>query len=110
MAQERRQYKRIDERHLVAYVTRSSEAGVHDEGVALSEDLSLNGIQMALPRMAAVGDQLDLSFNIEQDLFSVVGEIVWVSPNDVGCDIGVRIVSVPKEYEAKIEHMLSENK
>lgn len=106
MAQERRQYKRIDEQHLVAYVTRTQDQGATDEGMALAGDFSLAGIQLKLPRMAQVGDHLDLTFNIQQDLFSVVGEIVWIKPQDLGCDAGVQIISVPADYADRIRLLL----
>ena len=90
----------------MAYIALSNAKETLDEGVALTSDFSQHGLQLRLPRLARVGDQMELTFNIKQELFPVIGEIVWVKPCDLGCDVGVRIVRVANEFESRVLEML----
>lgn len=92
MEKERRKFKRFDAYMSVRYQLPSTE---EQRGIALSKDLSREGLKFNSPVRLPEGTTLDLELDIPDDPKPVrtAGKIVWsqVSPGkDQGYDIGIR--------------------
>ncbi len=92
MEKERRKFKRFDAYMSVRYQLPSTE---EHRGIALSKDLSREGLKFNSPIRLPEGTTLDLELDIPDDPKPVrtAGKIVWsqVSPGkDQGYDIGIR--------------------
>ena len=92
MEKERRKFKRFDAYMSVRYQLSTAEEG---RGIALSKDLSREGLKFNSPIGLPEGSTLDLELDIPDDPKPVhtSGKIVWSQPmpgNDQGFDIGVR--------------------
>ena len=91
MEKERRKFKRFDAYMSVRYQLSSSEEG---QGIALSKDLSREGLKFNSPSRIPEGTTLNLELDIPDDPKPVhtAGKIVWSQANpgqDQGFDIGV---------------------
>jgi len=92
MEKERRKFKRFDAYMSVRYQLPNTEEG---RGIALSKDLSREGLKFNSPVHLPEGSILDLELDIPDDPKPVrtAGKIVWseVSPGkDQGYDVGIR--------------------
>lgn len=94
MEKERRKFKRFDAYMSVRYqVPETQEA----KGIALSKDLSREGLKMSSPFRIPEGTTLDLELDIPDDPKPVhtSGKIVWSESTrgqDQGFDVGVRFM------------------
>lgn len=94
MEKERRKFKRFDAYMSVRY--QLSQAG-ETKGIALSKDLSREGLKLNTPSRLPEGSTLDLELDIPDDPKPVrtTGKIVWTQTSqgqDQGFDIGVHFV------------------
>lgn len=95
MEKERRKFKRFDAYMSVRYQTPGSqEAG---RGIALSKDLSREGLKVNSPVRLQEGSTLDLELDIPDDPKPVrtTGKVVWIQAGqgqDQGFDMGIRFV------------------
>ena len=92
MEKERRKFKRFDAYMSVRYQLSSSEEG---KGIALSKDLSREGLKFNSPTRLPEGSDLNLELDIPDDPKPVhtTGRIVWSQSTpgqDQGFDIGIR--------------------
>ena len=93
MEKERRKFKRFD-----AYMSvRYQVPGSQDQGVALSKDLSREGLKINVPTRLTEGSTLSLELDIPDDPKPVKtsGKIVWSgsqNSQEQGFDAGVRFV------------------
>ena len=96
MEKERRKFKRFDAYMSVRYQLPGSQA-VH-QGIALSKDLSREGLKINSPVPLPEGSTLDLELDIPDDPRPVrtSGKIVWTQSlqpgQDQGYDLGIRFV------------------
>jgi c-di-GMP-binding flagellar brake protein YcgR len=94
MEKERRRFKRFDAYMSVRYRFAGSEEG---QGIALSKDLSREGLKINSPVRLQQGTTLDLELDIPDDPKPVrtTGKIVWSQTSqtqDQGYDMGIRFV------------------
>lgn len=94
MEKERRKFKRFDAYMSVRYQLSDPEAA---KGIALSKDLSREGLKVNTPAHLPEGSTLDLELDIPDDPKPVhtTGKIVWSRTSqgqDQGYDIGIRFV------------------
>ena len=94
MEKERRKFKRFDAYMSVRYQVPGQQ---ETPGIALSKDLSREGLKINSPTQLAEGTTLDLELDIPDDPKPVrtSGKIVWADPKhsqDEGFDMGVRFV------------------
>jgi len=94
MEKERRKFKRFDAYMSVRFQLSDSEGF---KGIALSRDLSREGLKVNSPMRIAEGSVLDLELDIPDDPKPVrtTGKIVWSQASqgqDQGYDTGIRFV------------------
>ena len=94
MEKERRKFKRFDAYMSVRYQTPQPE---ENRGIALSKDLSREGLKLNSPTQLSKGTTLDLELDIPDDPrpVRVTGKIVWseaLQGKDQGYDAGVRFM------------------
>lgn len=94
MEKERRKFKRFDAYMSVRYQFPNVE---ENRGIALSKDLSREGLKFNSPVSLPEGTTLDLELDIPDDPKPVrtTGKIVWsqtTQGRDQGFDIGIRFV------------------
>ena len=94
MEKERRKFKRFDAYMSVRYRLPDSP---ESRGMALSKDLSRDGLKMNVPTPLPMGSVLDLELDIPDDPKPVrtTGKVVWtetVQEKDQGYDIGIRFM------------------
>lgn len=94
MEKERRKFKRFDAYMSVRY---QFSEGKQEEGIALSKDLSREGLKINSPTPLPEGTNVDLELDIPDDPKSVrtTGKIVWSRSSggqDQGYDIGIRFL------------------
>ena len=94
MEKERRKFKRFDAYMSVRY---QGPESAEQRGIALSKDLSREGLKMSSPTRLDEGSTLDLELDIPDDPKAVrtSGKIVWsrsAPGQDQGYDVGVRFV------------------
>lgn len=92
MEKERRKFKRFDAYMSVRFQLPNTEEG---RGIALSKDLSREGLKFNSPVYLPEGSMLDLELDIPDDPKPVhtSGKIVWSQTSagkDQGYDVGVR--------------------
>ena len=92
MEKERRKFKRFDAYMSVRYQLPGPE---ETRGIALSKDLSREGLKMNAPIRLAEGSSLDLELDIPDDPKPVrtTAKVVWVQTSegkDQGYDAGIR--------------------
>lgn len=95
MEKEKRKFKRFDAYMSVRYQLPGSQE-VH-QGIALSKDLSREGLKVNAPVRLPEGSTLDLELDIPDDPKPVrtSGKIVWTQSSqgqDQGYDLGIRFV------------------
>lgn len=93
MEKERRKFKRFDAYMSVRYQFPDNK----DRGIALSKDISREGLKINSPSKLSEGSTLDLELDIPDDPKPVrtSGKIVWSRSSqgqDEGYDMGVRFV------------------
>lgn len=94
MEKERRKFKRFDAYMSVRYQV---PEGVHSRGMALSKDLSREGLKLNLPAFLPEGATVDLELDIPDDPKPVrtSGKVVWSRNShgkDQGFDAGIRFM------------------
>jgi len=94
MEKERRKFKRFDAYLSVRYHLAGTE---ENRGIALSKDLSREGLKVNSPSRLPEGTTLDLELDIPDDPKPVrtSGKIVWSQSSqgqDQGFDVGIRFV------------------
>ena len=94
MEKERRKFKRFDAYMSVRYQMNGSE---DPKGIALSKDLSREGLKFNSPSHLPEGSTLDLELDIPDDPKPVrtTGKIVWSRSShdrDQGFDVGIRFL------------------
>ena len=94
MDKERRRFKRFDAYMSVRYQLPDLQEG---KGIALSKDLSREGLKLNSPSRLQEGSTVDLELDIPDDPKPVrtTGKIVWSAASqgkDQGYDIGIRFV------------------
>ena len=94
MEKERRKFKRFDAYMSVRYQVPGSQ---EVQGVALSKDLSREGLKINSPTRLSEGSTLDFELDIPDDPKPVrtSGKIVWAVPlrgQDQGYDVGIRFM------------------
>lgn len=94
MEKERRKFKRFDAYMSVRYQLPNEK---DPRGIALSKDLSREGLKISSPVHLPEGTKLDLELDIPDDPKPVhtTGKIVWSSSSqsqDQGYDVGIRFV------------------
>ncbi len=102
---ERRAFTRIDKKTLVSYDVLTDDYAVLDEGMARTTDISMSGLHMEIPRRLRVDDRLRLSLNIEEQMVTLVGTVVWVEFDDPYFQVGCQIESVPRNYVTILERL-----
>ena len=96
MEKERRKFKRFDAYMSVRYEVPESQ---ETRGIALSKDLSREGLKINSPIRILEGSTLDLELDIPDDPKPVQtsGRVVWSQNSggqDQGYDIGIRFVTM----------------
>ena len=94
MEKERRKFKRFDAYMSVRYQVPDSK---DDRGIALSKDLSREGLKVNTPVRLPEGSTLDLELDIPDDPKPVrsTGKVIWsqsAQGADQGYDMGIRFV------------------
>lgn len=94
MEKERRKFKRFDAYMSVRY---HGPESVDQRGIALSKDLSRDGLKISSPVRLSEGSTLDLELDIPDDPKPVrtTGKIVWSQSSrgqDQGYDVGIRFM------------------
>ncbi len=94
MEKERRKFKRFDAYMSVRYRLPDSE---ETRGIALSKDLSREGLKINTSTRLPLGSTLDLELDIPDDPKPVrtTGKVVWsqaAAEQDQGFDVGVRFM------------------
>ena len=100
---ERRKYPRLDTDQMVA-VERVDERG----HIALGRDLSLGGIRFQVVGVElTLGDLFRVYFNVEDQTFAAVGQVVWATELDAfTIDVGLEFIDVDpraREFLEKLE-------
>ena len=95
MEKERRKFKRFDAYMSVRY--HFPESKQPEQGIALSKDLSREGLKINSPTQLPEGTAVDLELDIPDDPKPVrtTGKIVWSRSSqgqDQGYDIGIRFM------------------
>jgi len=95
MEKERRKFKRFDAYMSVRYQTSGSQE--EGRGIALSKDLSREGLKINSPTSLQEGGTVDLELDIPDDPKPVrtTGKIVWIQASqgqDQGYDVGIRFM------------------
>ncbi|MBI4115202.1 MAG: PilZ domain-containing protein [Candidatus Omnitrophica bacterium] len=94
MEKERRKFKRFDAYMSVRYELPNTDGS---RGIALSKDLSREGLKINSPTQIPEGSTLDLELDIPDDPKPVrtTGKVVWsqtLRGQDQGYDLGVRFM------------------
>lgn len=94
MEKEKRKFKRFDAYMSVRYQVPNSTEG---QGIALSKDLSREGLKFNSPTPLPEGTTVDLELDIPDDPKPIrtTGKVVWTESKqgqDQGFDVGVRFV------------------
>lgn len=94
MDKERRKFKRFDAYMSIRYQVPNSAEG---QGIALSKDLSREGLKINSPTQIAEGTTLDLELDVPDDPKPIrtTGKVMWTQTSqdqDQGFDMGVRFV------------------
>ncbi len=96
MEKERRKFKRFDAYMSVRYQLSGTE---EVKGIALSKDLSREGLKFNSPTRLAEGTTLNLELDIPDDPKPVrtTGKVVWshtLQGQDQGFDVGIRFLTI----------------
>lgn len=102
---ERRAFTRIGKKTLVSYDVLNEDFAVLDEGMARTTDISMTGLHMEIPRRLRVDDRLRLSLNIEEQMVTLLGTVVWVEFAEPFFQVGCQIDSVPRNYVTVLERL-----
>ena len=99
MEKERRKFKRFDAYMSVRYQLPGSTGSDEGKGIALSKDLSREGLKFNSPTRLPEGTTLNLELDIPDDPKPVrtTGKIVWAHTTqgqDQGFDVGIRFLTM----------------
>lgn len=70
------------------------------------ENISKGGICVATSEALYVGEYVNLSMNIEEEKFNVIGQVIWVKEKEDYYSIGIELVFVNDEFINKLEGII----
>jgi len=99
----KRLFKRVDKQFLASYDTLNQDNEVQDSGMAIELDMSLAGLQLEIPTKPNLGDTLRVVLALEDELITVIGEVVWVESSDEMFIVGINLTKIQKNYKDKVK-------
>lgn len=105
MKNEKRKEKRID-KNLLVYTDNG-----HIDLLGVSVNISRNGIYIESPKPSTVNDEISLVLAVDNELFKLKGEILWLKSNGthepihLPSGMAIRITEAPAEYLNYVEYL-----
>ena len=106
--EDRRKHERVNKNALGSYDVVGEDQKIRDRGMAKTSDVSLKGLQVALPREPGVGDSVKITLNIDGQLIPVRGAVVWSRRGDEVYEAGIQIEQIPEGFEQKVKSLIEQ--
>ena len=95
---EKRSMPRLMKQTLLSYDVTRDGREIMDDGMARTRDISPDGLHLELPKPVDRGDDLTITMNLDGQMITLSGKVVWVSPGKPFDQAGIHVDPNQKHY------------